>query len=162
MTSTEEVTLGSSDASSSVEIAATPERVYALITDLAVLAELAEETATMRWVSGDTAAPGSVFRGANRNGWRRWSTRCTVTAAEPGRCFGFDVVFPPGLPVSRWQYDLEATPAGCRVTETTWDHRSGLFAALSGLATGVSDRGQTNAEHIEATLARLKARAESS
>lgn len=152
--------MGSSDASSSVEIAATPERVYALITDLTVLAELAEETAAMRWVSGSAAAPGAVFRGANRNGWRRWSTRCTVTTAEPGRCFGFDVVYPPGLPVARWQYDLVATPTGCRVTETTWDHRSSLFAAVSGVATGVRDRGRTNAEHIEATLARLKARAE--
>lgn len=152
--------MGSSDASSSIEIAATPEHVYSLITDLGVLAELAEETATMSWVSGDGPAPGSVFRGANRNGWRRWSTTCTVTAAEPGRCFGFDVVAPPRLPVSRWQYDIAATAAGCQVTESTWDHRSRLFAAVSGLATGVSDRGRVNAEHIEATLARLKARAE--
>lgn len=70
------------------------------------------------------------------------------------------MVFPPGLPVSRWQYDLEGIPAGCRVTETTWDHHSSWFASVSGLATGVRDRGRTNAEHIDATLARLKARAE--
>lgn len=158
--------MGWSDASGSIDIAAPPERVYDLITDLDVLASLAEENSGMRWVSGSAATsgaaatPGARFRGANRNGWRRWSTDCTVTAADPGRCFGFDVVFPPGLPVARWQYDITATDGGCTVIETTWDHRARWFALLSGPATGVRDRGRVNAEHIRATLGRLKARAE--
>lgn len=150
-------------ASASVDVAAAPELVYGLITDLMVLAELAAETTAMTWRSGSAALPGAVFKGSNRNGWRRWSTTCTVTDADPGRIFAFDVNHnPPTVPVSRWQYDIEPTAGGCRVTESTWDRRPGWFKKPAQLATGVRDRSGANAEHIEATLRRLKARAESS
>ena len=114
----------------------------------------------MRWAKGDGAAVGAVFRGANRNGWRRWTTTCTVTAAEPGRHFAFDVSH-TRLPVARWCYDIRPRGEGCVVTESTKDRRPRWFAALGRLATGVSDRGAANQTHIEATLQRLKARAES-
>jgi hypothetical protein len=82
-----------------------------------------------------------------------------VTDAEPGRCFAFDVSHTK-VPISRWQYVIEATDAGCRVTESTWDRRPPLYGRLAGLATGTSNRGGLNSEHIEATLQRLKQRAE--
>jgi uncharacterized protein YndB with AHSA1/START domain len=148
------------DVARSVEIAAPPATVYSLITDLTTLAELAEETTAMRWTKGSGPAPGSVFRGANRNGWHRWTTTCTVTDAESGSRFAFEVRHPPGLPIARWQYDIEATTGGCVVTETTWDRRPTWFAKAAVLATGVRDRAATNGTHIEATLQRLKARAE--
>lgn len=153
--------MSSSDARASIDIdiAAPPEAVYSLVTDLAVLAELADETASMRWARGDAAAVGAVFRGANRNGWRRWTTTCTVTAADPGRHFAFDVSH-TRLPVAHWSYDFRSRGEGCVVTESTRDRRPRWFAALSPLATGVSDRGGANQAHIEATLRRLKARAE--
>ena len=47
---------------------ARPEALYSLITDLPTLAELAEETTAMRWTKGDSARPGAVFKGSNRNG----------------------------------------------------------------------------------------------
>ena len=149
-------------ATESITIAADPRAVYALITDLDMLAELADEAVAMRWVSGTSAQPGAVFRGHNRNRWRRWSTTCTVTDADPGRVFAFDVHHtPPRVPVSRWQYDLAASDGGCVVTESTWDRRPGWFRTPAQLATGVRDRAGANAEHIATTLRRLKARAES-
>lgn len=147
-------------ATGQVEIAATPDVVYGLLTDLATLAELAEETSVMRWVSGNVATPGAKFRGTNRNGWRRWTTTCTVTDAMPDTRFAFDVSH-TGIPVSRWQYDITADGAGCLVTESTWDRRPGWFRAPAGLATGVSDRTAANTANIAATLQRLKLRAES-
>ncbi len=57
-------------ASADVTIAASPEAVYALITDLQTMATLAEETHAMEWVTGNAAAPGAVFKGHNRNGRR--------------------------------------------------------------------------------------------
>lgn len=104
--------------SASVHIDARPEVVYRLITDLPTLASLAEEAVAMQWRKGDAARPGAVFTGHNQNGGRRWSTKCTVTDAEPGRRFAFDVrhtVFP----VARWQYDIVGTDGGCDVTEST-------------------------------------------
>lgn len=153
-------TSGPASASAEVSIAATPEAVYALITDLPTLAALAEETHAMEWVSGTAAAPGAVFKGRNRNGAKKWTTKCTVTTAQPGRTFAFDVRS-TGLPIAHWRYDITAAEGGCVVTEQTWDRRPGWFIPLAGLATGVSDRGSANAEHIKVTLARLKAMAES-
>lgn len=147
------------NASAEIVVDADPAAVYALVTDLRTLTDLAEETVRMRWTRGSSAAPGARFRGTNRNGWRRWSTTCTVTDAEPGRRFAFDVrTF--GIPVARWQYDLEPAGGGCRVTESTWDRRPGWFVTPGGLATGVADRDTVNAANIRATLQRLKARAE--
>lgn len=147
-------------ASSTVEIDATPEAVYALVTDLETLAELADEAKAMRWQGSATAAaPGAVFRGTNRNGWRRWTTTCRVTDADAGRTFAFEVTH-TGIPISRWQYDIAAGEGGCTVTESTWDRRPGWFKSLGGVATGVADRQSANSAHIEATLRRLKSRAE--
>jgi hypothetical protein len=148
-------------ATSSVEIGAGPESVYALITDLGVMSELAEETSVMRWQNGTAAAPGAVFKGTNRNGWRRWTTKCTVTDAEPGQRFAFDVSH-TAVPISRWQYDIASSDAGCVVTESTWDRRPGWYKTPAGLVTGVMNRAGANSEHIQATLQRLKARAEAS
>ncbi|MDT4910995.1 MAG: hypothetical protein QOC66_123 [Pseudonocardiales bacterium] len=146
-------------ASATVEVAAAPDVVYRLISDLTSLAELAEETSVLRWKKGGAAAPGAVFRGTNRNGWHRWTTTCTVTDADPDRRFAFDVSH-TGIPVARWQYDIAGTEAGCTVTEATWDRRPRWFEFLSRPATGVGDRASVNAANIRATLQRLKSRAE--
>ncbi|MDV3123765.1 SRPBCC family protein [Mycobacterium sp. 21AC1] len=143
----------------SVFIAADPATVYALITDLPTLATLAEEAQAMQWQKGNAAAAGAVFKGHNRSGSKSWTTTCTVTDAEPGRAFAFDVkslVFP----VAHWRYDIAETDGGCTVTESTWDRRAGWFKAIAGRATGVCDRDGANAEHIKLTLQRLKERAE--
>jgi uncharacterized protein YndB with AHSA1/START domain len=146
-------------AHASVTIAAPPEAVYALITDLPTMAAIGEEVTEMQWRSGDGARPGAVFKGRNRNGRRTWTTTCTVTDAEPGRTFAFDVKSVV-IPVAHWRYDLAATDGGCTVTESTWDRRPGWFRKPGGMATGVMDRDSANAEHIRLTLERLKARAE--
>lgn len=147
-------------ASGSVTVDAPPERVYALLTDLDAMARIVEETETMRWSNGAAAAsPGARFRGTNRNGWRRWTTTCTVTDAVAGQRFAFDVTHSV-VPIARWQYDIAPTASGCTVTETMWDRRPRWFTGIAGLATGVSDRRAANAEHIRSTLQRLKVRAE--
>jgi hypothetical protein len=145
--------------SGTLEIDASPGVVYGLITDLPTLATLAEEAVAMEWRKGNAACPGAVFAGHNQNASRRWTTKCTVTDADPGRIFAFDVRH-TGVPVARWQYDIVATDGGCRVTESTWDRRPGWFRKLAGKATGVADRTAANTKHIQLTLERLKQRAE--
>ncbi|WP_374022053.1 SRPBCC family protein [Mycobacterium sp. HNNTM2301] len=143
-----------------VQVDARPDVVYRLITDLPTLASFAEETVAMEWRKGISARPGAVFTGRNASAKRRWSTTCTVTDAEPGRLFAFDVRHLV-LPIARWQYDIVAADGGCRVTESTWDRRPGWFRKIAGKATGVPDRAAANTEHIRLTLRRLKQRAES-
>ncbi|OFJ54010.1 SRPBCC family protein [Mycolicibacterium grossiae] len=151
---------GPATASASVTVAAPPEAVYALLTDLDAMAEIGAEVHAMRWRGDGSARPGAVFTGRNRNGSRTWSTRCQVTDAEPGRVFAFDVTSVV-IPVAHWRYDIEATADGCVVTESTWDRRPGWFRAPAGFATGVRDRTSASAQHIQLTLQRLKAAAES-
>jgi len=148
------------NAHGSVTIAADPAAVYALITDLATLASLAEEADELHWRKGGAASPGAVFAGHNRNGSHTWTTKCTVTAADPGRAFAFDVHTAGILPISHWRYDIEPTGDGCTVVESTWDRRPRWFLKPAAMATGVSDRNGANAEHIKLTLQRLKQRAE--
>ena len=82
---------GQASAEAEVAIDADADAVYRLITDLPTLASLAEENEAMEWRKGGEATPGAVFKGTNRNGSHRWTTTCTVTDAEPGRVFAFDV-----------------------------------------------------------------------
>ena len=149
------------DAHGSVTIAADPAAVYALLTDLPTLASLAEEAESMRWRKGTGAAPGAVFSGENRNGSRTWTTKCTVTAADPGRVFAFDVHSAGIVPIAHWRYDIEPTAEGCTVTESTWDRRPRWILKPAARTTGISDRTAANFEHIRLTLQRLKQRAES-
>ena len=150
---------GLPDASSDITIDARPDALYGLITNLPTLTELAEETTAMRWTKGDSARPGAVFRGSNRNGSRRWTTTCTVTEAEPGRLFAWDVHSAP-VPVAHWRYEINLGAGDCRVTESMWDHRPGWLRRIGVYLTGVPDRASANGEHIQVTLQRLKARAE--
>jgi Polyketide cyclase / dehydrase and lipid transport len=151
---------GAASAQADVSINADPETVYHLITDLPTLASLAEEAEAMEWRKGDAVRPGAVFKGHNRNGTRRWTTACTVTDAEPGRTFAFDVKTAVVVPVSHWRYDIEPVDGGCKVTERTWDRRPGWIRKPARLTTGVKDRTAANAAHIKATLQRLKEKAE--
>ena len=146
-------------ATATVQIDASPEVVYGLITDLPTLASLAEEAVAMELRKGEAISKGAVFVGHNENSGKRWTTKCTVTDAEPGRAFAFEVRHTV-LPIARWQYDLVAADGGCRVTESTWDQRPGWFRKIAKKATGVPDRAAENSKNIELTLQRLKQRAE--
>ncbi|MFI6324222.1 SRPBCC family protein [Nonomuraea sp. NPDC050556] len=148
-------------ASAKIEIAAPPERVYELITDLANLGAWNAECERAGWVGPvKEARPGARFRGSNRNGSRRWSTRCTVTAADSGRTFAYHVRAGGVLDVAIWRFDLTPTEDGCLVEQKTWDTRGALMRVVGGLATNVKDRVSHNTANMEKTLGNLKQAAE--
>jgi hypothetical protein len=148
--------------SRTVEVDASPERAWDLVSDLPRMGELSPENTGGRWLRGAAApAVGVRFRGSNRNGWRRWSTVVQVTACQPPQQFAFDV-HSLGLAVSRWSYDIAARPGGCSVTETWEDRRGRAMDVIGLLASGVSDRAGYTAASIEQTLAALKQRLEAS
>ena len=148
-------------ATGTVTVRATPAQTYRVISDPPVMITFAEEAHRARWLRGATAAAvGARFIGYNRNGLRRWFTICRITDADPGRRFAYEVTAPPGIPISRWQYDIEATAEGCTVTETNWLRVPAWFIPFAMAITGVYDRIGTNNANIGTTLHRLKAHLE--
>ncbi len=146
--------------SRTVEVAASPDRVWELVSDLPGMGAFSPENTGGSWTGGATGpAVGAGFVGRNGSGGRRWSTRSTVTRCSPGREFAF-AVRSLGLPVAEWAYEIEATPQGCRVTEQWQDRRGRVMHVLGRLVTGVQDRGTFTATSIEQTLASVKQRAE--
>lgn len=150
--------------SRSVDVAADPELVWSLVTDLPRMGEFSPENVGGQWVGGATGpAVGAEFRGTNRNGGRQWWTKVRVVAYEPGRRFVFDVRTPFGVRVSRWEYRLSATGTGCRLTENWYRVGSWFIRRFMGpRVTGRKDRPGYNVVSIEHTLAAVKAHAESS
>lgn len=147
--------------SRSTDVAAPPEVVWDLVSDLPAMGRFSPENVGGTWKGGATgAAVGARFRGRNRSGLRRWSTQVRVSRCEPGRAFAFEVSS-FGLPVARWSYDVEPSPGGCRLTETWEDRRGRLITVAGRLVTGVADREAHTAVGIEATLAAVKVAAES-
>ncbi len=147
-------------ASASRDIAAPATQVWALVTNLERMGEWSNENHGGRWLGDATsAAVGAQFRGVNRNGIHRWSTRVTVTDLEPAEHFAFHVTY-LGLPISAWSYSFETMPDGCRVTESWTDQRLGWFKPMAQLATGVADRTEHTRQSIEHTLEQLAAAAE--
>lgn len=142
-------------------VAAPPELVYDLLSDVTRMGSWSPETTACRWIGGATGpAVGARFRGSNRHGPLQWVTTCTVTAADRGRRFAFDVSFGP-LAISSWAYDLANTSEGCRVTESWTDRRSGALRAAAVPVMGVRDRAAHNRRGMVATLAALRKTAES-
>lgn len=142
------------------KIAASPETVWALISDVTRMGEWSPETASCQWVGGVPRPDvGARFKGRNELGKRAWTTTCVVTDAEPGRSFGFLVKVGP-LDVARWLYLIEPTDGGCRVEERWTERRNAVSKVLGRLATGVKDRAEHNRPNMEATLEQLAAVAE--
>lgn len=140
-------------------IAAPPEQVWALISDVTRMGQWSPETTVCRWQKGASGpAVGARFTGDNQVGKKRWSTSCVVTECEPGRSFAFDVKVGP-IDVARWQYRIEPTAEGSRVQESWTDQRNWLTKKLGGVASGVHERASHNRRTMEQTLDRLAAAA---
>ncbi|GAA1905301.1 SRPBCC family protein [Nocardioides lentus] len=144
---------------------------------MAIYRAVADPSQMPRWSSENTGAvvphpgeplpEGASFVGTNRRGRARWSTRCVVVAAEPGRRFTFDVgeigLGRPVLrgPIARWDYAFEPVAGGTRVTETWTDRRRGwsdrVAVGLDRVLTGGRSFADFQRRNIARTLARLKA-----
>jgi uncharacterized protein YndB with AHSA1/START domain len=139
------------------DIAAPPERLYAMVADLRRMGEWSPENEGGDWLDdGAVAHPGARFRGRNRNGRKSWKSLVTIVDAEPSRLFSFRVTIGP-VKISDWSYTFDTVPSGCRVTESWLDLRPGWFRPIAAFATGVDDRTTHNRQGMEQTLERLGA-----
>ena len=144
------------DISVTREIAAPPERVWGLVSDMTRMGEGSPEATGGTWLQGAAGpAAGARFKGTNEAGGKRWATTCEVVECEPGERFSFRVTGGP-FKVATWSYDFEPTEAGTRVTESWKDERHPVMAKIFGKVTGVTDRAEHNRTNMERTLEALE------
>jgi uncharacterized protein YndB with AHSA1/START domain len=143
------------------EIAASPEQVYAAISDVTRMGEWSEECYACEWHEGfDGPTVGATFDGYNRNGEHTWTTQGTIVEADPGRAFAFECSM-MDFHYSTWGYRIEPTGSGCTVTEWNEDLRPESALEFSKQVSGIDDRTARNRQTINGTLERLAAALES-
>lgn len=139
------------------DIAASPEKAYAAISDVSRMGEWSEECYACEWHDGfDGPRLGATFDGHNRHGEHEWTTQGKVVEAEPGQSFAFECSM-HGYHFSTWGYRIEPTSTGCRITEWSDDLRPESALEYSKQMSGVDDRTERNRRTMTGTLDRLAA-----
>lgn len=137
------------------DIAASPEKVWALVTDLPRMGEWSPENQGGSWSKGATGpAVGASFKGRNKNGKKSWGTTVIVNVCDEPSKFSF-ALMALGKNWCDWVYEIETTPTGCKVTHSWIDHRSTIADKLGKVVSGVSDRASHNRANMEVTLEKL-------
>jgi uncharacterized protein YndB with AHSA1/START domain len=147
----------------SIDIRATPERVYDLLADITQMGRWSPECQRCEWIDGCSAAVvGARFRGHNRSGLIRWSNVSEIVEAERGRALAW-VMGGRERRYSEWRYTFEPNDDGVRVTESFQSLRHTLLGRLVGLPLGGQKRSERRLQGgVEQTLRRLRTVAESS
>ncbi|MBK5288541.1 MAG: SRPBCC family protein [Acidimicrobiia bacterium] len=143
-----------------VHMNATPEAIWALVSDVTKIGSYSPETFEAEWLDGATGpAVGVRFRGhvkRNQKGPIYWS-ECFITECEENRLFTFGVG-KAGKALNTWSYRLTPAGDGTDVTESfalTPNLAFKIYWALLGWA-----RGKTNRNGMRTTLERIKAEVE--
>lgn len=157
-----------------IPVAASPDDVYAVVSDLPRSAEWSPECRGGEWVAGEPGAVGSVFRGENLRaedvvGWAPlvrgvWHTEARITAAEPGRTFRWMMLSHAGEgQESIWGFDIEPAEEGAVLV-----HHFRMGRATAGIHKIVAELDETDRKRfitewtekleqdLDATLTRIK------
>ncbi|MDI5971027.1 SRPBCC family protein [Streptomyces sp. SL13] len=143
----------------SIDIARSPESVYAVVSDVTRTGEWSPICQKCWWDDADERGAGAWFTGRNVIPERTWETRSQVETAEPGREFAWRVG-PAEEPVARWGYLLEPIEGGTRLTET-WKLLPGSTPFFTGRYGDdaddvIAERAEMARTGIAETLAAIK------
>ncbi|WP_283612483.1 SRPBCC family protein [Mycolicibacterium poriferae] len=140
-----------------VTMTASAEQIWEVITDIRNIGRYSPETFEAEWLDGATGPTlGAKFRGhvrRNEIGPVYWTT-CRVTACEPGREFGFEVLVGDRA-VNNWHYRLTPAQGRTDVTESFQLNASPLMSLYSVF--GGQLRRRRNLRDMRKTLERIKA-----
>jgi uncharacterized protein YndB with AHSA1/START domain len=142
-----------------VHIEAPPEKVYAFVSDITRMGEWSPETVKAEWVDGATGpAVGARFKGTNKNGVFRWSTKPLVITADDGREFAFKTDW-RGKDSTKWSYRFEPDGAGTKVTESfeILNDVPGFITFAERYLMRIKDRKADLERGMQQTLQRIKA-----
>jgi uncharacterized protein YndB with AHSA1/START domain len=138
-------------------MAAPPEVIWELLSDVTRIGEFSPETFEAEWLDGATGpALGVRFRGhvkRNGRGPIYW-TQCTVTSCEPGRAFGFAVYAGKSV-ANNWCYRLTPKDGGTEVVES-FELPPKFASRIYWLIAG-RRRGPANERGMRQTLERVQA-----
>ncbi|WP_435200951.1 SRPBCC family protein [Janibacter sp. GS2] len=160
--------------SDTITIAVTPRTAWEAVSDVTQMGRWSPENTGAQIGpeherAGAPLAVGTPFVGTNKRGPARWSTQCTVTAADPGERFAFRVhrIGPrrPVVPgrIATWEYRFEEVDGGTRVTETWTDDRpwpDALARVFDAAVTGGETFADFQQRNIRRTLERLRSQLE--
>ena len=139
-----------------MQVDATPEAVYDLVSDITRMHEWSPETYRADWLGGATGpVAGARFRGWNKAGPIRWFTDPVVDVADRGREFTFTTTFFGRGRLTTWSFVMQPSASGGTELTESWLENVGLLdrvlpkRRVEGLQQG-----------MEQTLARIKAAAE--
>ncbi|MBP2330716.1 putative membrane protein [Kibdelosporangium banguiense] len=146
---------------------ATPERVWAIVSDVSLMPDMSDELQAVQWVDGDRPAVGGKFVGRSRHeSFGEWSTTSHVIEYEPGRTFAWAVA-DLDRPSAIWRFRLSPKDSGTQLSE--WMQmgpgRSGLSYAIDAMPEKeqkiVFVRMREFEQNMATTLAHIKKLAES-
>jgi hypothetical protein len=158
-----------------VSVAAAPDEVYAVVSDLARSGEWSMECTGGSWVSGVPGAVGSVFRGVNFRpadvvSWApvvrgEWTTESEVVVAEPGRRFSWSMRDSAGVRQdSVWSFEVAPAEHGSVLTHhfRMGDPTEGITGITADMDDAARQRfftewGEKIEKDLAATLGRIKA-----
>ncbi len=154
-------------AEGAIHVAAPPERLWPLVSDIHLVASLSREVVSVAWLDGVTApVVGAAFRGTSRHpAVGEWSTTSRVVTCDPPRAFAW-AVEDPAAPTATWRFELTARDGGTDLRQ--WARmgpgRSNLNRAIDAMPEKeeriVAHRLREWQEGIDANLAALKELAE--
>ena len=101
-----------------VDIAAPPERVWDLVSDINISARFSNEFQGAEWVDSDGPQEGASFIGHNKRTDvnREWDTTSWVVACDPPLVFAWNVN-DRDEPSAQWRFELEKIPGGTRLRQ---------------------------------------------
>jgi hypothetical protein len=138
-------------------MSAPADKIWDVIADVRNTGRFSPEVFEAEWLDdAEGPAMGARFRGhvrRNERGPVYWTT-CRVTACDPGREFGFDVLVGDRT-ANSWHYSLAPVDGGTEVTES-FRMPDGMFTRLFSLFGGQL-RQRRNVRDMRTTLERIKA-----
>ena len=141
-----------------VPMNASPEQVWALVSDITRIGEFSPETFEAEWLDGATGpAVGARFRGhvkRNEKGPIYWA-ECKVLACRPNEEFTFAVV-KGGTEINTWSYRLEGTSDGGTAVTESFQLGDTIPLKIYWFLLGWA-RGKTNRNGMRRTLEAMKA-----
>ena len=141
-------------------IEASPEALYALISDVTRTPEYSPEVVKCTWIKGATGpAVGAQFKAINHAGRvPDWPNKPIVTVAEPGRSFAFERTEVGGGTIE-WRYEFTPQGEGTLVTEsyTVLKKVNGFGWFIIDTLAGLKDRRSDLQNGMTTSLERIAA-----